>query len=96
MFECSGWQPINFNNISETAYFVIKNKLSKTINISTLHKAKIVSIRGTSYAVNMFVIVGFEVGDIVFGEIYKIIFYEVDAWFLIRLYESEKLLHFGS
>lgn len=92
-FQCFGSEPITFADVNAAA---IERIMSATHSDNTiLYQAKTVTIRGTSYALEMFLVAGFINGSVIFGKICKIIIFDENSWFLIRKYESKKLPHFG-
>lgn len=92
-FQCFGSEPITFADVNAAA---IERIMSATHSDNTiLYQAKTVTIRGTSYALEMFLVAGFINGSVIFGKICKIIIFNENSWFLIRKYESKKLPHFG-
>lgn len=92
-FECPGSESLCFVDITATAFEALQ-KLN--VPLGELFQAKVVTIKGLTYALQMFVVIDFNSnGDIVFGEIVKILIHKEKVWFMVKKYESEKLLHFG-
>lgn len=91
-FECPSSESLCLGDLNFEALRAMK-KLE--ISLDVLFQANTVIIKGTAYTLQMFVVVDFINGDIVFGEILKILVYKERAWFLIRKHISEKLPNMG-
>lgn len=94
-FECFSSEPISFADIDAAAASTIEKIMLLTQDNIDMYQAKAVIIKGTTYALKMFVVVDYLNGSVIFGEICKIIIFNENSYFLIRKYDSNKLAHFG-
>lgn len=84
---------INIDTIHENICHLIFSQISEFTN--DIFQANAATIKGTYYEINQFLPYEVSEGNILFGQISFILFFQGNVWFIFKKFDSRPLEHFG-
>lgn len=91
-FQAPVTEILNIDILGAVFQKLISEKLP-SINVSCAPK---ISIGSTEYKIGNYVIIGFLLGEPIFGRIEMLLLYEKNVWFLVQKCNADYILHYGS
>lgn len=83
---------LNIDALDDIFQNLIRQKIP-SINVSSAPK---VSIGSTEYKIDDYLIIGFLLGEPIFGRIEMILLFEKNVWFLVQKCDADYISHYGS